>query len=76
MKEEDLTAKFIRDNYKLSIYDNPKHKLGGGRNILENIEQLNQYLYNYSLMAQKQWDKAFRLKFLPKEAAIIDYGCG
>lgn len=76
IKEEDLTAKFIRDNYKLNIYDNPKRKLGGGRNILENIEQLDQYLYTYSLMAQKQWDKAFNLTVLPKEATIIDYGCG
>ena len=76
IKEEDLTAKFIRDNYKLNISDNPKRKLGGGRNILEDTKQLDQYLYSYSLMAQKQWDKAFRLKVLPKEATIIDYGCG
>lgn len=77
IKEEDLTAKFIRDNYKnCGIYDNPKRKLGGGRNILEDIEQLDQYLYTYSLMAQKQWDKAFDLRVLPNEATIIDYGCG
>lgn len=76
IKEEDLTAKFIRDNYKLNISDNPKRKLGGGRNILEDTKQLDQYLYSYSLMAQQQWDKAFRLKVLPKEATIIDYGCG
>lgn len=76
VKEEDLTAKFIRDNYKLNIYDNPKRKLGGGRNILEDTEELNQYLYTYSLMAQKQWDEAFKLRVLPKEATIIDYGCG
>ena len=76
IKEEDLTAKFIRDNYKLNIYDNPKRKLGGGRSILEDIDQLDQYLYTYSLMAQKQWDKAFDLRVLPKEATLIDYGCG
>lgn len=68
IKEEDLTAKFIRDSYKLNIYDNPKRKLGGGRNTLEDTKQLNQYLYTYSLMAQKQWDKAFDLRVLPKRS--------
>mgnify|MGYP002510140156 CR=1 FL=1 len=77
IKEEDLTAKFIRDNYKnRGICDNPKRKLGGGRKVLEDTKQLDQYLYSYGLMAQQQWDKAFSLKILPKEATIIDYACG
>ena len=53
------------------------NELGRGRSILSTREQLNQYLYSYGPLIQRQWERVLQnLSFPEGEVEIIDYACG
>ena len=51
--------------------------LGYGRNVLETLVQLDQYLYSYGPMIQSQWIKICEdLGINEGNITLLDYGCG
>lgn len=53
------------------------NELNYGHAILDSQDQLNKYIYAYSLMIKHQCDRIFELlQFTSTNLAIIDYACG
>ncbi len=73
---DNLTHKTLRDGYCVDVYGNGPEVLGRGRGILDDTDQLDQYLYSYGKMGNEQWDKPFEISMIDGDTTIIDYGCG
>lgn len=53
------------------------NSLGYGRNVLNSLAQLDQYLYSYGLMIQSQWSQICENLHLDEgNITLLDYGCG
>lgn len=76
--QENLTSSFLRERYAQDFGSELYDSLGRGRNILENVDELDQYLYSYGKMIIRQWDDYFSYyeKIQDDTITIIDYGCG
>lgn len=74
---ESLTPKYLRNHYHRIAYDDGRYALDRGKGILQDTDQLDQYLYTYGKMVNQQWEKAFSLSLdMGSKATVIDYGCG
>jgi len=53
------------------------NQLDRGKAFLTSIEQLDQYLFSYGPMTQRQWDQVLPDVYIPPgRVQIVDYGCG
>ena len=73
---DNLTHETLRDDYRVDVYGNGPEILGRGRGILDDTDQLDQYLYSYGRMGNEQWEKQFKFSMIDGDTTIIDYGCG
>lgn len=78
LTQENLTSSFLRKHYSQDFGSELWSQLGRGRNILENADELNQYLYSYGKMIIEQWNNYSSDYHYMKDdtATVIDYGCG
>lgn len=72
----NLTHETLRDDYRVDVYGNGPEVLGRGRGILNDTDQLDQYLYSYGRMGNEQWEKQFEFSMIDGDTTIVDYGCG
>ena len=71
-----LTASWLRRRFMFNDAD-VWASLDRGRAVLDNVAQLNQYLWAYGLMIEAQWQCVVaRLPEVERPARLIDYGCG
>ncbi len=85
-KKEYLSPTDFRKQYRSKSYEvdeNVREQLKNGRGIIEDINLLDQYLYSYGNMVNKQWDRIllnlgeiFFQENDIRNTIIIDYGCG
>lgn len=75
---EDLNPVDLRNRFNRDIYQDSRIALERGRGILDDVDKLDQYLYTYGNMSNKQWQNLTEYNFYieEKDTTIIDYGCG
>ena len=73
---DNLTHETLREKYKRQPYEYGPEALSRGRGILDDTDQLDQYLYSYGRMGNEQWEKQFEFSMIDGDTTIIDYGCG
>lgn len=78
LTQENLTSSFLRKHYSQDFGSELYDSLGRGRNILENVDELDQYLYSYGKMIIEQWNYySLDYHYMKDDTTtIIDYGCG
>lgn len=78
LTQENLTSSFLRKHYSQDFGSELWSQLGRGRNILENADELDQYLYSYGKMIIEQWNNYSSDYHYMKDdtTTVIDYGCG
>lgn len=78
LTQENLTSSFLRKHYSQDFGSEFWSQLGRGRNILENADELDQYLYSYGKMIIEQWNNYSSDYHYMKDGTttVIDYGCG
>ena len=75
---EDLNPVDLRNRFNRAVYQDGRLVLERGRGILDDVDKLDQYLYTYGNMSNKQWQNLTEYNFYieEKDTTIIDYGCG
>lgn len=78
LTQENLTSSFLRKHYSQDFGSELWSQLGRGRNILENADELDQYLYSYGKMIIEQWNNySSDYRYMKDNTTtVIDYGCG
>ena len=75
---ENLNPVDLRNRFNRDVYQDGRLALERGRGILDDVDKLDQYLYTYGNMSNKQWQNLTKYNFFieEKDTTIIDYGCG
>lgn len=75
---ENLNPVDLRNRFNRDVYQDGRLALERGRGILDDVDKLDQYLYTYGNMSNKQWQNLTKYNFYieEKDTTIIDYGCG
>ncbi|OBX56716.1 hypothetical protein A9Z61_11210 [Moraxella osloensis] len=76
LTKEKLKPQELRKEYRRNIYEDGRSILERGRGVLKDADQLDQYLYSYANMSNKQWENMEKLELDVGNTHIIDYGCG
>ena len=69
---EDLNPVDLRNRFNRAVYQDGRLVLERGRGILDDVDKLDQYLYTYGNMSNKQWQNLTEYNFSLHTTEILN----